>query len=237
MPLAKDRYDTGIGRIGILPRAIDVEKPQADHRQVVNSTTDRSMHLAAKLIDPIRIDRVCRSLLGYRDLAGVAVDRRGGCVNDRNNAPGPALDIAGFVKNGDRAAQVYGMAAEPVFAAVFDRGYRGKMKTAVDALQRVTNRFLPRQIGPDQLDTGWQVLGPPAEEIIQHPNRVAIRDQRLRQMRADKAGSAGDQISGHPSPLHGSNRDWRLKRPRYGHITVTHPSAALNKNMRLSERK
>ena len=199
-PPAEDRHDPGIRRVGILPRAIDIEKPQTDHGQVVNPAADRRMHLAAELVDAVGIDRARRGLLGYRDLAGVAVDRRRGRINDWNAAPGAALGLADFVKNGDCAAQVYGMTAQPILAAGFDRGDRGEMKTAIDALQRVADCFLPRHVGPHQLDARGQVLGPPAEEIIQHPDRVTVRDQRLGQMRADKASPAGDQVSGHRSP-------------------------------------
>src|SRR3954447_3336794 len=169
----------------------------------MDPAADRRLHLAAELVDPVCIDRARRGSLGYRDLAGIAVDRGGGCINDRNNAPDTALGLAGFIENDDCAAQVYGMAAQPVFAAVFDRGYRCEIKTAVDTFERIADRLLPRYIGSYQLAAGRDVLRPPAEEIIQHSDRVAVGDQRLGKMRADKAGSPSDQISGHRSSLPG----------------------------------
>ena len=38
-----------------------------------------------------------------------------------------------------------------------------------------------------------QILLPPGGNIIQHPHAIPARDERLYQMRADKAGTAGDE--------------------------------------------
>ena len=38
-----------------------------------------------------------------------------------------------------------------------------------------------------------QILLPPGHQIIQHPHAVSTSDQRLDKMRADKAGTAGDE--------------------------------------------
>ena len=92
------------------------------------------------------------------------------------------------------------MAAQPFLAAILDRSDRGEMKTAIDTVKRIPDGFLPHHIGPDQIDAGgWQILHSPAEEIIQNPDPMTVCDQRLRQVRADKTGPAGNQIASHCS--------------------------------------
>ena len=74
------------------------------------------------------------------------------------------------------------------------------MKTAIDAVQRISDCFLPRHIGPDQLDTGGgRFSARPLKKLSSTLTAMAVCDQRLRQMRADKAGSAGNQIACHCS--------------------------------------
>src|SRR4051812_14756000 len=92
------------------------------------------------------------------------------------------------------------MAEQPFLAAILDRSDRGEVKTAIDTVKRIPDGFLLRHIGPDQFDAGgWQILRSPAEEIIQNPDPMTVCDQRLCQVRADKTGSAGNQIACHCS--------------------------------------
>ena len=100
---------------------------------------------------------------------------------------------------------------------------------SIDTVKRIPDGFLPHHIGPDQIDAGArQVLRSPAEEIIQNPDPMTVCDQRLRQVRADKTGPAGNQIASHCSETAPSftqrsrvERCYEFGRSRSGILTIS----------------
>ena len=50
-----------------------------------------------------------------------------------------------------------------------------------------SKRFVPHQMG--------DVVGVPGDEVVEPDHRVAVREESVAEMRAEKAGGAGDEHS------------------------------------------
>jgi hypothetical protein len=76
----------------------------------------------------------------------------------------------------------------------------------VDALERAPDGFVVTDVSNLELDGRVEVVRPlpvPVDlpvEVVERPHVVSLREQPVRQVRADEAGAAGDQ------DLHGSVR-------------------------------
>src|SRR5580658_507197 len=189
-PLAEDRDDAGIGRARVLPWAVDVEEAQPDRRDVMDVARDHGVQLAAVFVGAVGGERTFWRGLGDRQVRTIAVNRGGGGVDHR--------DLSGLaahrVEQRDGAGQIGAMGAEPIIDPAGDRGDGGEMKAAVHTGYRRLNRVRIGDVALDQLDAGRQVGALSGGQVVEYPHGVAVTDQRVAQMRADEAGTAGDEI-------------------------------------------
>ena len=71
------------------------------------------------------------------------------------------------------------------------------MEAAIDAIEGFGDDGRVRDIALDQGRGGRQIAALTGGQVIEHTHGVAPRDQSVAQVRADEAGSPGDQIDTH----------------------------------------
>ena len=91
------------------------------------------------------------------------------------------------------------MSTQPDLVAALDGSDRRQMEAAVHAGHRTSHGFAG-DIADHQLDPMGQVGAPSRGQIVQHPDLVATRKQRVGQMGPDKAGTTGHQPETHENP-------------------------------------
>ncbi len=74
------------------------------------------------------------------------------------------------------------------------------MEAAVHPLQRAADQGGIGDVADDQIGALRQVVAMAGGQIVQHPDGVAARDQRVAQMRTDEPRAAGDQEAAHARP-------------------------------------
>jgi hypothetical protein len=87
----------------------------------------------------------------------------------------------------------------PVLVAARDRRDGGEVETGVDAGDGGSNALLLAYVGFHDLRPTGQLRSYPCGEIVEHPNSAFVSPDRVTQMRADEAASAG-----HKKSLHGA---------------------------------
>ena len=116
-------------------------------------------------------------------------------INHRNC---PAARSPRLVKNVDCAGLIDLVGAQRFEVALFDRGNRSEVETAVDTVERAPDNFGVGDIGFDEFDRANEVVAIAAREVVEDPHRVPVVKQRLDEVRTYKPGAAGHQITSHP---------------------------------------
>src|SRR5690349_1628171 len=81
-PFGKNRDDAGIRRVRVLPRAVHVEKSQANGRYRALPAGRLGIGFGGKLVDRIRREWLWRCGLGQRQRGIVPIDRGGTGIDD-----------------------------------------------------------------------------------------------------------------------------------------------------------
>ena len=108
---------------------------------------------------------------------------------------------ARLIQNVERAGEVDFVRAQPLAVGTHDRNNCGQVKAGVDALESL---FDCRRIGDvpvQKLDLQWQVLSMSARQIIENAYQVSLLQQRVDEVRAQEASTAGHEKAGHPRSL------------------------------------
>lgn len=78
-------------------------------------------------------------------------------------------------------------------------GDGGEVEAAGHTSHRTAHQRGIGDVALEEFGAGRQVLALAGGEIIQHAHAIAARDQRVREVGADEAGPAGDEVKRHES--------------------------------------
>lgn len=187
--------DSGIGAVGALARAKNIEVTQADELEAVQAAEYSRVELVDGLADGIRRKWLAGAVFALGQVRLVAIDRRRGGIYD---ALYPGADsgpehIEGTIGIGGVGGQGVGDRA----------GYRAQgrlVANAVDTLTSLQHRCIIADIPFDELKAGMaeqmgQVPAAPRGEVVEYPHQLhpGVCDQGICYMRADESGAAGEE--------------------------------------------
>ena len=181
------------GHVRPLPRAVDREVAHADGLEPGGARMGVRQMLHAQLRHPVRRDRARAGVLTCRVALRVAVDGGRGRVNHPHAPPSRRLEDASA--RADVPLDV-GLEARPEARA--DTGLAGEVEHAVDAVQQ---RFEVggHEVGLEHVEVPGVL--PLALRVVVVGERVDAQDvvpgghEPLREMRADEARRAGDEVA------------------------------------------
>ena len=187
--------DAGVGRVGGLARAEDVEVSQADSFQAVGAVEGLDVVLARQLLHRVGRQRKRQHLflLGLGGL--VSVGRGGGRVDDA-----PDLGVARGEQQIQRAVNVGLVRGEGIFYGAGDTGERCLVEDKVDAFAGGAHGggvLKVELLEVDPVAHVGKVVEAAGAEVVDAAHIVSLLDQRVGQGRADKACDSGNQVTGH----------------------------------------
>ena len=193
--LGERRQDAREGHVGPLARAVHGEVAQADRIEAEGQLAGAGEVLAAELGDAVGRDRAGRRVLARRVALGLAVDRRRGGEDDAH--PRGACRLEEALAGEQVAPQIDREGS----AEAAHAGLARQVEDAVDPLEQ------RRQVGLGEVGAHDRAAGGVlllqgrvvvVGEAVERDRLVALRLQRLTEVRADEARCACYEIPAHP---------------------------------------
>ena len=141
--------------------------------------------LADVLLQRVRIERIRRHRLDQRHLPLLAVHRRRSRVHHAPDFPIARRDQ--HVQRPDHVGHVR-------FDRLGDRKrnsrQRGDVEHRIDSVEGIVDRGGVADIGFDKLGRSVHIVAAASGEVVDHPHAHSRGDERVHEMRSDKAGAA-----------------------------------------------
>ena len=169
----------------------DVEVAERDRLEAVDAVEADAVALRGELRHRVGRDRVGLLRLGARQGPGVAVDRRRRGVDDAAH-----VLVARREQDVQRPLDRDRARRQRILHRARHRRQRALVEDELDAANRVVDALVAAQLPLDDLDVVLQpgeVRAVAGGEVVEHANGVAALEERANEVRADEAGSAGDE--------------------------------------------
>lgn len=215
----QDRNHAGIGRRGVLARAVNIEWPKTKGRQASRFARSARAAFAIELVYTVGRDGMQRAVLLQRQGRAVAVNGGRGRVDD-----GDKTSADRGVENGLGSAQVDATGSRGILIDAGNRGDGCQVKAAGGSGHDAINQGCVGDVADNNLGFRGYVLAPSRGQVVENSDAVSVRDKRFDQVRANESTAAGYKVCRHKSPnisvARKSSGHWDSDRPALANCSI-----------------